>query len=180
MPDTFIEYMKSLTMKPFEYYSCFISYSHSDKSVARRLHDALQGRGIRCWLDEHQILPGDDLFDVVDRGIKMWDKVILLCSKASLTSWWVDNELEAAFNKEQQLMEKREKKVTALIPLDLDGYLFNDECRNSKAKQIKSRFVGDFTGWESDNAIFETGFDKLIKALTTDDMGRESPPASLI
>lgn len=30
------------------FYSCFISYSHSDKSYSRRLHDQLQARGIRC------------------------------------------------------------------------------------------------------------------------------------
>jgi hypothetical protein len=29
-----------------------------DKLFARRLHDTLQGRGIRCWLDEKQMLPG--------------------------------------------------------------------------------------------------------------------------
>ncbi len=46
---------------PIEFYSCFVSYSHADKSFARRLYDTLQGRGIRCWLDEHELLPGDDI-----------------------------------------------------------------------------------------------------------------------
>ena len=40
-----------------QYYSCFISYSHQDKDFARRLHDSLQNTGIRCWLDERQLLP---------------------------------------------------------------------------------------------------------------------------
>ena len=40
----------------------FYSYSHADKSFARRLHDGLQGRGIRCWLDEHQMVPGQDIY----------------------------------------------------------------------------------------------------------------------
>jgi hypothetical protein len=31
-------------------YSVFISYSHADKAFARRVHDTLQGRGIRCLL----------------------------------------------------------------------------------------------------------------------------------
>src|SRR5271166_5846356 len=69
--------------RPIEYYSCFISYAHEDKLFARRLHDALQGRGIRCWLDEKQILPGDDIYEQVDRGIRLWDKVLLCCSRHS-------------------------------------------------------------------------------------------------
>ncbi|HKP71316.1 MAG TPA: toll/interleukin-1 receptor domain-containing protein, partial [Pyrinomonadaceae bacterium] len=91
VPENFITHMRSLVegAQPIQFYSCFISYSHADKSFARRLHDALQGRGIRCWLDEHQLLPGDDIYKMVDQGIRLWDKVLLCCSKDSLTSWWV-------------------------------------------------------------------------------------------
>ncbi len=56
-----------------QYYSAFISYSHADKDFARHLHDQLQDKGIRCWLDEHQMLPGDDIYEQVDRGIRLWD-----------------------------------------------------------------------------------------------------------
>jgi uncharacterized protein YjbI with pentapeptide repeats len=97
VPDEMITYMKSLVGRPFEFYSCFISYTHTDKAFARRLHDQLQGRGIRCWLDEHQMRPGDDIYEEIDRGIRFWDKVLLCCSKASLTSWWVDTEINKAF-----------------------------------------------------------------------------------
>jgi hypothetical protein len=68
LPDNLIEYLPSLQNRPIEFYSCFISYSHADKSFARRLHDQLQGRGIRCWLDEHQMRPGDDIYEEVQRG----------------------------------------------------------------------------------------------------------------
>jgi hypothetical protein len=70
VPEDIITYMKSQVGRPFEFYSCFISYSHADQSFARRLHDQLQGRGIRCWLDEHQLLPGDDIYEQIDRGIR--------------------------------------------------------------------------------------------------------------
>jgi hypothetical protein len=101
IPEDFIPHIKSLVGRPLEFYSCFISYSHTDKSFARHLYDQLQGRGIRCYLDEHQMLPGDDIYEEIDRGIRLWDKVLLCCSQASLTSWWVDNEINKAFEVEQ-------------------------------------------------------------------------------
>lgn len=174
-PELFIQHVKSLTMNPIEFYSCFISYSHEDKYFARRLHDQLQMRGIRCWLDEHQILPGDDLMEQVDRGIKLWDKVLLCCSKNSLKSWWVDNEISSAFAKENELMKSRGKKILSLIPLNLDDYLFSKECVTPKKQQISTRLAANFTGWESDNQIFEDQFTLVIKALQTSS-AREIPP----
>nr|WP_232102864.1 toll/interleukin-1 receptor domain-containing protein [Gimesia aquarii] len=174
--DDFISYIPSHFAKSaIEFYSCFISYSHKDKSFARRLNDALQGRGIRCWLDDHQILPGDNIYERVDHGIRVWDKVLLCASKHSLTSGWVDDELKHAFAKEKQLFKERGHEVLSLIPLNLDSHLFS-EWKHPKRNQIHERLAADFIGWKSDNAKFEEQFERVVKALQTKDSGREPDP----
>ncbi len=174
-PERLIEYWSSIVQEGIQFYSCFISYSHEDKSFARRLHDQLQGRGIRCWLDEHELLPGDDLKDMVDRGIRLWDKVLLCCSKASLTSWWVDKEIELALRKEERLWKERKERTLAIIPLNLDGYLF-EGWESSRKPFLTERLAADFVGWKTDNAKLEEQLEMVVKALSTDELVRGIPP----
>ena len=73
----------------------------------------MKAHGIRCWLDDHQIYPGDDLRDQVDKGINLWDKILLCCSRAALSSPWVNTEIDKALKKEERLWRERGQKTLA-------------------------------------------------------------------
>jgi len=158
------------------YFSAFISYSHADSVFANRLYNALHARGIRAWLDVKQMLPGDDIYDEVQKGIQRWDKLLLCASKASLTSWWVDSEIDRIFQKERELFKDRKRKTLALIPLMLDDFMLA-QWDSGKAQEVKSRIAADFRGWE-DQSEFEHKFEDLVRALRADPRGREAPPQS--
>jgi hypothetical protein len=51
VPQSIIEQIPALigSLKPIDYYSCFISYSSKDQDFAERLYSDLQAKGVRCW-----------------------------------------------------------------------------------------------------------------------------------
>ena len=120
------------------FYSVFISYSHKDRSFATQLHDRLQAAGVRCWLDERHMRPGDDIYDEVDKGIREHEKILLCASEHSLSSWWVDAEIDAAFAKERELMQVTKRRALVLIPINLDGYMFSERWKSGKRRLLFS------------------------------------------
>ena len=113
-----------------------------------------------------------------------------------LSKWWVDGEINRAFQKEAQIMKERSqnvsstphpgplpgrggeggRKVLALIPRDLDGFLFSADYQSGKKAEITSRVAANFVGWEKDHELFDRELEKVILALRTDEGGREKPP----
>lgn len=178
IPDKLIEALVLLLDESDQHYSCFISYSHADREFATLLYKYLQERGIRCWLDQHEMLPGDDIYEQIDRGIRLWDKVLLCCSRSSLSSWWVDNEIDSAFEKERNLMKKREHKTLVLIPLDLDGYMFSDSWSSGKRRQLLSRIAGKFHNWQQRKELDKDEIERVVRALRVGDSARANPPDS--
>lgn len=159
------------TWMPSVYYSVFISYSSHDSAFARRLYEELSGRGVRCWMDERSSHPGRDVYGEIDQAIQLHEKVLLVCSEHSLSkSWWVDDEIEKAFNKERALQKQLGTKANCLIPLDLDGYLFSPQA-HGKATSIRARVACNFRGWATDANVFEREVQHLMNALK-----HEMPP----
>ena len=166
LPERLISYLPSLLFgAAIEFYSVFICYTHADKGFARHLHDVLQGHGVRCWLDEKQLLPGDTLYDKIDESIRLFDKVLLCCSRESLTSWWVDNEIQKALEKEHSIARERGQRVNVLIPLNIDGYMFSGVWKSGLSTLLLSRLAADFSGWDTDHTRFETQVNTLLRAL---------------
>ncbi len=47
-----------------------VNFTYLAQDRARPIYSELQSRGIRCWLDEHQMLPGDDMTAESDSGTR--------------------------------------------------------------------------------------------------------------
>jgi hypothetical protein len=74
----------------------FISYACEDSELAKRLSRWLEGAGFDVWLDESNILPGDNWAEKVSQALKESQAMVVLVSPAAMDSKWVRHEIEFA------------------------------------------------------------------------------------
>jgi len=157
LPDSLIDYLPSILNKPYEFYSCFISYSHQNEDFAKRLHADLQNNGVRCWFAPQDMKIGDRIRHRIDETIRVYDKLLLILSNDSINSQWVEQEVEAALEKE------RKNNNTVLFPIRVDGQVM--KIKSGWAKLIRNtRHIGDFTKWK-EHDLYKKAFDRLINDL---------------
>lgn len=167
VPDNFIEYMHSLTGQAFQYYSCFISYASKDQAFAERLYADLQSKGVRCWFAPHHLKIGDKILDRIDESIRLYDKLLVILSKHSVESDWVEDEVTRALDKERQHPER-----TVLFPIRLDEAVMT--ARHAWASGIRlKRHIGDFSRWKMHDR-YQQAFTRLLRDLQAPDT---PPPA---
>jgi uncharacterized protein YjbI with pentapeptide repeats len=157
LPDILIDYLPSLRDDAIQFYSCFISYSAKDQVFADRLHADLQNKGVRCWFAPHDLPIGAKTWDAIDEAIRLRDKLLLILSKASIASEWVEDEVNRAY------AEERSRKENVLFPIHLDNAVIStDEPWAVKLRD--QRNIGDFRQWRKP-AEYQKSLDRLLRDL---------------
>ena len=166
MPDSVIAYVASLAQasQPIQMYSCFISHSSKDRDFCERLHNDLQGAGVRCWFAPEDLKIGDKFRDEIETAIRVHDKLLLVLSEHSVQSEWVATEVEGAFEREQ-----RHRDRLVLFPVRLDDAVM-DTSQGWAGDIRRRRHIGDFTRWK-DHDSYTKAFDRLLRDL------RAEPPS---
>lgn len=187
VPETFITYARSLIGQPFQFYTCFISYASENQSFASRLYADLRAKGVRCWYYPESSTWGRRVWEDIDRGIRVYDKLVVICSKDSLHNPNVLEEIEKALNKERDIakenqrrkeeaLKKSEEPVLrdpdVLFPVRVDNYILQGWHHYLK-DAVTSRNIGDFRGWDKDAKKHEASLNRLLNAL-----GPKSWPAA--
>jgi hypothetical protein len=157
VPEILITYMPSLVSQGIEFYSCFISHSSKDAEFLRRLYADLQSAGVRSWYAVEDLKIGDKFRDRIDESVRLHDKLLLVLSENSVSSQWVEKEVETALEKE------REQKKTVLFPVQLDDAV--TEIKTGWAADIRrTRHIGDFREWKSHDS-YRKAFERLMRDL---------------
>ena len=74
------------------------------------------------------------------------------------------------------MQEERNDEVLAIIPLDLNGFLFDFARTNEHAPTLRKRHAPKFVGWENDETAFDEQLARVVKAMRADDLARTKPP----
>lgn len=157
VPDEWIDFYYAQVFSPLQYHSLFISYSSKDEMLARRLYADLQDQGVRCWFAPEDMKIGDKIRDRIDEAIYVQEKLLLLLSEHAIASAWVEDEVEAALEKEQR--QQRE----VLFPVRLDKSVMQTSAAWA-AKLRRMRHIGDFTCW-TDPQGYQRAFERLLRDL---------------
>lgn len=159
--EEFLDYIPSLTNQPFQFYTCFISHSAKNKVFCERLYNDLQGKGIRCWYFPEDAKWGKSVWSEIDTSIKIYDKLMVVCSESSLSSGPVLREIERALKKEDSA------NTHIVFPITIDNFVFS-KWEHERKSDILNKVVGDFIGWDSDIEKYNKSLNKLIESLKTE------------
>lgn len=170
VPETFITFSKSLVAKAIDYYSCFISFTEADDILSERLYNDLQAAGVRCWRWKEDAKLGRTLMRSIDEAVRVYDKLIVICSEASMKSPAVIREIERALQKEDDLT-RRGEDGEVLFPIRLDNYIFTDWNHYRKA-DVTAKNVGDFRQWKEPE-LYRKALDRLIRDLKVGETAQE-------
>ena len=159
LPDQYIEQLPALigALEPIQFYSCFISHSSKDDVFVSRLHNDLQAKGIRTWYAPEDLKIGGRFHARIEEAIRIYDKLLLVLSKNSVNSAWVEREVLAA-------RDRQDKGEQVLFPIVIDDAFEDVDAPWAKdiGRQIQ---IGDFRGWDKDIEIYGKGFERLVRDL---------------
>jgi hypothetical protein len=96
--------------------SFFICYAKEDRAVVHSLYDRLVGDGVSCWIDEHDLVGGDDWRFEITRQIRQSRYFIACLSGKSVTkSGYVHSEQKYALEVAAEQPEGRAFIIPACL-----------------------------------------------------------------
>lgn len=125
----------------------FVSHSSKDKSFVSVLVGDLEDRGLDVWFDSRELLPGDSLIGGISAGLTDSDYIIIVLSPDSVSSPWVQQELNTA------LWRQLSGKGVVVIPI-----LYR-QCEIPAL--LQDRIYADFTNSAKD--AFHRAVDQLFQ-----------------
>ncbi len=136
----------------------FLAHATEDKARVRKLHAKLLAAGFDAWLDEIDLLPGQNWQLEIPKAIRESKMFIACLSKRSvLKQGYVQKEFRLALSS----YAERPPGTTYLIPLRLDECTVPD--LQIPALAIDMRHIQWLDYWKPD------GFERLVTAIREDD-----------
>lgn len=95
----------------------FISHAKEDNAAAKRLYKRLKEDGFNLWLDEENLLPGQNWSLEIEKAMRASDAILLCFSEVSIAkSGYIQKEYKRAMS----ILEEKPEGALFVIPVRLD------------------------------------------------------------
>lgn len=88
-------------------YDVFISHSSKDNPIVIDLAQRLKNDGLRVWLDQWEIKPGDLIGQRIEEGLRKSRTLVLVMSKSAFASDWVTLERQTLLFRDPTNRQRR-------------------------------------------------------------------------
>jgi len=123
----------------------FLCHSSKDKLTVRKLYNQLIQEGIQPWLDEEDLIPGQDWQREISKAVRLCDIFLVCLSISSINkSGYVQKEIRFAL----EIAEELPEETIYIVPLRLE------DC------DVPERLLR----WHWVNYYEEAGYQRLIRA----------------
>jgi len=141
----------------------FISYGGGDEEQAAKINKTIKSKGVKTWFFPDDALPGEKLHRVMHDGVNNHDRVLLICSKSSLSRKGVLNEIERVLER-----EAKEGGSDILLPVTIDDFVYSEweTERPDIADQVRSRVITKINTNGEETAVFEKQVQKIVDTLS--------------
>ncbi|MBI5388131.1 MAG: toll/interleukin-1 receptor domain-containing protein [Verrucomicrobia bacterium] len=112
----------------------FISYSTEDSKFARWVHDRLVEDGVRVFLAEMSLKPGQTWDKTILGNLKAADYFLFLASRKACTSQYVNQEIGAAISHNKRIIPV----VWDMPSSDLPGFLKRVQACDMRSKDPRA------------------------------------------
>ena len=130
----------------------FISYGREDLETARRLYKDLKGAGLEPWIDDVDLLPGQNWMQTINRVIQESRYVLTLLSSRSLSKrGYVQKELKKALD----VLDEFPPNDIFVIPVRVD------EC-----KPVDERLEG--LHWVDLFPSYKDGLERILRVFQSE------------
>jgi len=124
----------------------FLCHASGDKPAVRDLYRRLRSDGIAPWLDEEDLLPGQDWQSEIPKAVRSSDAVIICLSSRAITkAGYIQKEIKDALD----VADEQPEGAIFLIPLRLE------ECEVPEGLRR----------WQWVDLFQEKGYERMVRAL---------------
>ena len=175
-PEGVLAYQKSIQDSPVLGGEYYISCAEPDVAFAHKLRDDLRSKGVRSWVFAENFR-GNALVDrrstseeeEIERWVRHYDKLMVVCSQAGLDSETIRNDLAHA----KDLQQTQDQWLVYVV--DPDGTL--DQPRARAARNLTyEHVIFDLRGQEAGSEGYQQGLSGLAEELMQSQPAKAGAP----